>query len=71
MPKINMTEYMKEYRKTHKSWNKDIICPDCGSKYKSSCKSNHIKTMKHQNAIMSSKLILLENTLKNINDIIN
>lgn len=64
----NMSEYMKQYRKKNVDcWNKDIICPDCGSKFKSSCKSNHIKSMKHQNAVMANKLMLLENTLKNIN----
>lgn len=38
----------KKYRETHKNIiNEKHIC-ECGGKYTTSCKSNHIKTAKHQ-----------------------
>lgn len=52
MEKTPMAEYMKEYRKKNKDWNKKYRCEICNIEYKSSCKTNHMKTKKHEYGLL-------------------
>ena len=47
-----MKEYMKEYRKKNKDWNKKYKCEICNIEYNSSCKTNHMKTKKHEYGLL-------------------
>jgi hypothetical protein len=55
-------EYMKKYRKNNiDKLTKTFVCSDCGGKFTTSNKSNHLRSKKHKYALLDKENKKLEN----------